>query len=456
MYLSHSILEMCLDSQKSLETNYQREDSFNKKIILEQTYQMLDKVQKGIYHLQEKDIPLVEKLLDSYLATGGRHHQKTARKMAAKIKDFLHQQRDNYQRLSDFNYVAFVLNHKKRASSLHQEELLKSYHTINAAKSCPPKLKQRLRQQLQSYAVLRYRSILTSGSRQDDVNREFVSAFGLAHLKACSTKAVKAVSKVGLSRQTAKEKVSPFVRLGRGFKAFVKPLSIALSGVAHKFKSNYNRVRHQMKVFYYRHEYKIAALSFGLLGVGFYQTNKMLDKYEQMTQYEIYAAPIQHKTTDTKTASFTKEYAKVHSEPTAKTAQSVVSHTSLGDSYYDTALLIHLKSTAAVEKLYQKIDALQQAGKIKMSEGMDTKRYAHSFTMYKLIRPNSKENKAIENLLSGGAEDASYIDALVKQAGAKGSGVKADDNSVTSSNFSKASLDLQQKHLQNLRSFSRF
>ena len=91
-----------------------------------------------------------------------------------------------------------------------------------------------------------------------------------------------------------------------------------------------------------------------------------------------------------------------------------------------------------------------------MSEGMDTKRYAHSFTMYKLIRPNSKENKAIENLLNGGAEEASYIDALVKQAGAKGSGVKADDNSITTSNFARASQDLQQKHLQNLRSFSRF
>ena len=54
--------------------------------------------------------------------------------------------------------------------------------------------------------------------------------------------------------------------------------------------------------------------------------------------------------------------------------------TTISDNYYDTSLQIHLKSKQAVQSLYDQIDKLKAAGKLKMSEGLDTKRYAHSFT----------------------------------------------------------------------------
>ena len=458
MYINQSTLEMCLASQKALETNYKQENSGVKKLIWEQTHKLLSSIVDGSLQIGEQDITMVEKLLGSYLRTAYGRNKNLARKLSSKLKPFLQQRRHNLSRLTDFNYVAYVLNNKKSAISLSQEELIKSLRTIKAYNAGSSKLKQRLLQQVQSYALLKYRTLPAQEIKSGGITQEFVRTFGLSHVKANSAVVQKqAVSTVRSTKaQAAKPQISWLGKLSASASTFISRTADKIADIKQEAKSRYHHLRHRVKSFYYRHEYKIAAFTIGLVGFGMFQTHKHIEKVEQATQYRLFEAPTLHKANEAKTASFTQEYAKMQSTSTAKTTQSVVSPTAFGDSYYDTALLIHLKSKSAVEKLYQKIDALQQAGKIKMSAGMDTKRYAHSFTMYKLIRPNSKENKAIENLLNDGAEDASYIDALVKQAGAKGSGVKADDNSITTSNFSKASLDLQQKHLQNLKNFSRF
>lgn len=453
MYINHSTLEICYSTQKVLETNYIKEDSLNRNIIIEQTYDMLTNIHNGVSSVQEKDIPLVEGLLDSYLSIVNWRQRRKALKLAAKLKALLAQQRQTYQKLSDANYVAYILNNKKSAAQLTQEELLKSYSTLNASKQFSPKLKSRLQQKLQSYAVLKYHSLPPQNLETDDVTKDFIKTFNLAHVKH---NFLQASLSSGTKQYSASDIHAPInsVQKLQNWMTDAKYWGIS---TAKKINKSYKRIHHRVKSFFLKNEYKIAALTFGLLGFGTYQANRMLDKADYSTQYKLFVAPTLKNSAHAKTASFTQEYAKLQQSKKQSGITNNETHKTLvGEDYYDTSLLIHLKSKSAVESLYGKIDSLHQAGKIKMSEGMDTKRYAHSFTMYKLIRPNSKENKAIENLLSGGAEDASYIDALVKQAGAKGSGVKADDNSVTSSNFSKASLDLQQKHLQNLRSFSRF
>ena len=127
----------------------------------------------------------------------------------------------------------------------------------------------------------------------------------------------------------------------------------------------------------------------------------------------------------------------------------------LDHDYFDSALTIHLKSAQAVQKLYDKIDSLAAKGAIQFANGTNTKRYAHAFTMYRLIRPNSAENKAIQDLLNGGKVDKGYINALVLKAGERGSGVKPDNNSIKTSNFDAASKALQLQHLANLKKLSR-
>lgn len=96
--------------------------------------------------------------------------------------------------------------------------------------------------------------------------------------------------------------------------------------------------------------------------------------------------------------------------------------------YYDKALEIHLQSAKARDDLYIKIQELAKTGNIVFSEGTNYKWYAHAFTMYKLIRPNSPETRVINRLLSGDKNmDQKYINNLVIQAGKTGFGVKSEN-----------------------------
>lgn len=111
---------------------------------------------------------------------------------------------------------------------------------------------------------------------------------------------------------------------------------------------------------------------------------------------------------------------------------------------FDSSLKILLGEDAR-DKLYQEIDALVQQGKIEFSDGTTREWYAHAFTMYDKLSPNSKENQEIKNLRSGGDVDKGYINSLVLAAKRDGSGISA---SGTYSAFDNASKEEQQSHIQ--------
>lgn len=132
----------------------------------------------------------------------------------------------------------------------------------------------------------------------------------------------------------------------------------------------------------------------------------------------------------------------------SKTADFTKEMSALEKAYknrFDTALKIILGETAR-DKLYQQVDSLEKAGKIEYKDGTTREWYAHAFTMYNQLAPNSKENKAVKNLLSGGNEDKAYIHSLVIQSGRDGRGIQA---SGTYSAFDHADKKLQQQHLKN-------
>ncbi len=112
---------------------------------------------------------------------------------------------------------------------------------------------------------------------------------------------------------------------------------------------------------------------------------------------------------------------------------------------FDTSLKIILGEKAR-DQLYQQIDQLAQNGKIEYQDGTTREWYAHAFTMYNQLAPNSDENKNIKALLDGKDIDKTYINSLVIKAGRSGSGIQATG---TYSAFDHAPKELQQQHLKN-------
>ena len=111
---------------------------------------------------------------------------------------------------------------------------------------------------------------------------------------------------------------------------------------------------------------------------------------------------------------------------------------------FDTSLKIILGEKAR-DQLYQKIDRLAQDGKIEYQDGTTREWYAHAFTMYDQLAPNSKENKDIKKLLAGNDVDKAYINSLVVKAGRTGTGIQATG---TYSAFDHAPKELQQQHIK--------
>ena len=133
---------------------------------------------------------------------------------------------------------------------------------------------------------------------------------------------------------------------------------------------------------------------------------------------------------------------------TEKTADFAKELSALDKAYknrFDTALKIILGEQER-DQLYSQVDKLAKDGKIEYKDGTTREWYAHAFTMYDQLAPNSRENKAIQALLSGQGADKEYINSLVMQAGRDGKGIKA---SGSYSAFDKAPKELQQQHLKN-------
>lgn len=112
---------------------------------------------------------------------------------------------------------------------------------------------------------------------------------------------------------------------------------------------------------------------------------------------------------------------------------------------FDSALEIHLGAEKR-DQLYQQIDNLAKDGRIEYKDGTTREWYAHAFTMYAKVAPNSDGGKLIANLLAGKNVDKTAINDLVINAKRDGTGISGTG---TYSAFDKASKNLKKKHIQN-------
>lgn len=445
-YVGKDTLEMILGGQRSLLGRAKINEY--EKLYVQQTKSLLTTFLSEETQIASADLVLLEDLAYALRNTSHGNERKEAEILLKKVLHKTHERREKLQKLKDINFVAFNLNNKKLAKSLSPEELLMAYKTVEKDSASSLKFKTRLKQQLQSFALLKYAEIKPS-SLAVNANKEFIDTFKLRHKNIVSPISFKTVQNIP-AEQPKKE--------NKFFSFFKKAKEKVLDAI--------DNIRHNVKVFYYRHEAKFAIGSFALLGLFGYKINQSIENenafqeqcYHSNSYYNPYNNPYDTATNDSaKTADFVKEAQNINiqkAENITKDRHDIKQKTIISGDYFDTALEIHLKSKEKVQSLYDKIDSLAEDGKIKFENGTNTKKYAHAFTMYNLIRPNSVENKKIQNLLNGGKENPELINHLVLKAKDNGTGVKPDNQSIKTSNFDNASKALQQQHLKNLKSLS--
>ena len=443
MFMNTASLKMFFDAQKSV--TYGGSGSMNK-YILAQSQDVLQGLADGSVEINASDIDLCIELARCYAKSVSGENRKMALDLLRKILAVGRKRQDILQKMENIHHVAYVLNHKKLAAQLSPEEMMVMSNTILQDKQNSPKFNQRLMQQLNSRALWKYASMSDKEICDSKINQNFVQMFGLKHESKSrhNNGNFRTITNAVLAQEPVVKKKSFMTRCAEKIKNFKYNLSTSLT-----------KLKHKVAHFYRQHEYKIAAFSFFLIGVGTYKASNYLEKEQTKAAYNQIQSSYTHD--DAKSADFSAERAKImnaqKNDTQNKTEATVVDH-SMRD-YYDTALLIHLKSVQAVQKLYHKIDSLAASGAIHFSQGTNAKRYAHAFTMYELIRPNSVENKQIQQLLAGEKVDAEYINSLVLKAGPKGNGVKPDNSSIKTSHFDQATKSLKLAHLANLKSVSR-
>ena len=117
---------------------------------------------------------------------------------------------------------------------------------------------------------------------------------------------------------------------------------------------------------------------------------------------------------------------------------------------FDTALSLHL-GVAERDNLYQKLETLEKAGKIKYENGTTREWYAYALTILDKVQPNSKENSVAKLFLNGGDVDAKYINDLVIKINPRGTGIKGVGKH---SAYDNASDDMKKKHREALNTFN--
>ena len=443
MFMNTASLKMFFNAQKSV--TYGGSGSMNK-YILAQSQDVLQGLADGSVEINASDIDLCIELARCYAKSVSGENRKMALDLLRKILAVGRKRQDILQKMENIHHVAYVLNHKKLAAQLSPEEMMVMSNTILQDKQNSPKFNQRLMQQLNSRALLKYASMSDKEICDSKINQNFVQMFGLKYKSKSrhNNGNFRTITNAVLAQEPVVKKKSFMTRCAEKIKNFKYNISTSLT-----------KLKHKVAHFYRQHEYKIAAFSFFLVGVGTYKASNYLEKEQTKAAYNQIQSSYTHE--DAKSADFSAERAKImnaQKNDTQNKTEATVVDRSMRD-YYDTALLIHLKSVQAVQKLYHKIDSLAASGAIHFSQGTNAKRYAHAFTMYELIRPNSVENKKIQKLLAGEKVDAEYINSLVLKAGPRGNGVKPDNSSIKTSHFDQATKSLKLAHLANLKSVSR-
>ena len=119
---------------------------------------------------------------------------------------------------------------------------------------------------------------------------------------------------------------------------------------------------------------------------------------------------------------------------------------SIWKNYYDSALKIHLGS-AGRDSLYQRVSSMIKEKRLAPDPAFSVSRYAHSITMWNLLKPNSAENKFIKEALNGktlSAEENRRFNNLIRQAGEKGKGLTGTGKF---SNYNHRSRAVQKEHI---------
>ena len=421
---NETMLKMYIGSQKNVpfgykEHNYEMYDAINN-----QTLDLLNQYASGEKEINTDEEGLINDLISAYHYSSNKKQRLMAEKLHHAINKKITLAKERIKRLQNIGSLNSILNNKKEMRSMTSQEFVVALETIKTL-SPQSKLRQNMEQRLKSYAQLKYNSMKENNER----NKIFEAAFDLKKKTPQRAKPLE-IKKAQIIEEPKK---SP-----NKFAAFFA------AGIE-KIKSAAKQIKHRIKKFYYDHFATIAIGSVAATAVVGGKLANMATEPAQIPystySYSNYNNDTSHQKQEA-TADFTQE---------AKKIKQSENRTQIQGDYYDTSLEIHLKSKKAVQNLYDKIDALAQTGKIKFAQGTNTKRYAHAFTMYQLIRPNSAEYKHIKNLLNGGTENAERINQLVVRAGEKGQGVKPDDNTITTSNFDNASKALQMQHLKNLQ-----
>lgn len=427
-YVSRDQIKLCIASQASVGHSRKTNSYFSScdQAIYDQSIRMIDDYLNDRIETEPKAFKDIEDLIYTLKYHANRltslQMQKALHRLERK-KALMTQTIQRLETLKNIKIVTDILNSKKIARQLSAAEL----NIINETLKKNPGDKK-LRQKADSYALLCLSLLKNNGqfNGQNPEHQKLVNNYNLQHVKTAQKSRT---NPLPIKTPAPAEKKAGFTKI-----------------LTLKFKDLKNKLQDKTEIFKYRlHRQSRKIKNFVLLGatvaVSFFLGKNIMKEINYTYTPPVKPAKETQITPVRQTSANQKKTADF-----AKAAETVIT----GD-YYDTALQIHLKSADKVQKLYNQIAGLAKDGKISPDSENSIKQYAHAFTMYRLIRPNSEENKAIQNLLNGGTEDEKYIDRLVKKAGRHGQGIKPDNNSITHSNFDNAPSTLQLQHLKNLQ-----
>ncbi len=469
-YLNHSTLDMLYRAQKSIERDYIYGRNITKDAIYEQTLLYLKDYVKGTSFVELKDLPILVKMARSLVLSSNRKDYEDNLQLYYQINASALQRYEIQEKMKDVNAVAYLYNNKNQDKFFEPENIITARQTLLADTTCPEHIKNKTLQQIENCALLSYAQSQKEKFEKIDAYEKMADMFQLKQ-KDMPDNVAEFKPNV-ISEQYVKQAVSSAPKIKKKESKFMQFTKKIKAAVINVYRGGIKR----FEKFGDKHSSKIVIgviAASSIMGLKLFNDNQNKTLSENTEAKTTKIIPQSQEQNKGKTADFAQEAKKIESQnklqtqpknqvqekrqeqnkiqTTQQKTQSQVK-TVVGKDYYDTSLMIHLGSKSAVQSLYNKIDSLIENKKIKKLENLDTKRYAHSFTMYNLIRPNSAENKAIQNLLSGGKENPDMINHLVLKAKAKGSGVKADNHaSQQKSNFDNASQTLQIQHLKNLQ-----
>ncbi len=322
------------------------------------------------------------------------------------------------------NYISSVLSSKKKARSLASEDMIDMKEFLDSLDTKQAKV---LLNKLNSYGQAKIQNIIEHQEKVPENMSEFSRAFGTWNQQNILQKAVP---------ETKMPETSEKPQKTQKVQKQKKKIFFAGYGLGQLFGKVRNVLVRSAKKIAIVGGIVLTALIAGKIGKNIIKSMKT-DK----TNIEVLSQTPTFETNNAKTAVSAFKAPALSSEKDSK-------EEALEKAYknrFDTSLEILLGKEKR-DNLYARIDELARQGAIHYQGGTTREWYAHAFTMYDKIAPNSTENKNIKKLLKGGKLSAEYINNLVLKSGRGGKGVKG---SGTYSSYDRAPQDLQQRHTTN-------